>query len=439
MIEIIHNSDDVKKRITPDELTYDTVKDMNKNIRMPKNIKQVGDVTTDKQIYIEDYAFTYINSLAYNNPNEEQAGVLLGELQKDGNTRNVFIKGVVKAKLSDDVSERGIYFNEQVWNGIYTDMEQYFPNLTVVGWFASLPRITSERMSHLKKVHLDNFAGSMKTLCLVDTLGKEENFFLYEGGEMTRQKGYVCFYERNYEMQEYMLERKVGRNNEESGHDRAVQSIRTIIKEKEEAKEQRKTASFMYKVSGFMVVVVLVIGINLINNYEKMRSFDDSLNTIISKISSIGVSDDASNVGGSSVVVDMLPGDVYPTKEAADETSGTVESSYDSEDTVSVTQDSTSISTSGTTSDTTSGMTGSTTGGMTGGTDVDSNSSTDIGANVSNVSGQAVYEYTVKSGDTLYGICKKYYGDLSNTAEVVKYNNLDNEDRLLVGQVIKLP
>ena len=47
-------------------------------IRRPKNIKQIGDVSSGKQIYIEDYAFTYINSIAYNGSPTEQAGVLLG-------------------------------------------------------------------------------------------------------------------------------------------------------------------------------------------------------------------------------------------------------------------------------------------------------------------------------------------------------------------------
>ena len=97
-----------------------------------------------------------------------------------------------------------MYFNENVWNGIYSDVEKYFPNLSVVGWFAAIPEVTPERMMKLKKIHLDNFAGSMKTLYLIDTVEKEENFYLYENGELKKQKGYVCFYERNYEMQEYI-------------------------------------------------------------------------------------------------------------------------------------------------------------------------------------------------------------------------------------------
>ena len=77
MIEIICNKDESDKPAKKS-------KDSSECIRRPKNIKQIGDVSSDKKIYIEDYAFTYINSIAYNNPEEEQAGVLLGELTKEG-------------------------------------------------------------------------------------------------------------------------------------------------------------------------------------------------------------------------------------------------------------------------------------------------------------------------------------------------------------------
>ena len=49
---------------------------------LPKNIKQIGDVSSGKRIYIEDYAFTYINSIAYQSEDTELAGVLLGEMSR---------------------------------------------------------------------------------------------------------------------------------------------------------------------------------------------------------------------------------------------------------------------------------------------------------------------------------------------------------------------
>ena len=57
MIEIICDSDNDNK--SKDGSKKNTV------IRTPKNIKQIGDVSSDKKIFIEDYAFSYINSLAY--------------------------------------------------------------------------------------------------------------------------------------------------------------------------------------------------------------------------------------------------------------------------------------------------------------------------------------------------------------------------------------
>lgn len=386
MIEIICNEEnsDKSKQVTRGAA-----------IRRPKNIKQIGEVSSDKKIYIEDYAFTYINSIAYNNPSDSQAGVLLGENQTDGDEKCVFIKGIIKAKLGTEVEEKGVYFNESVWNGIYSDVEKYFPDLSVVGWFAAIPEVTPERMMKLKKIHLDNFAGTMKTFYLIDTVEKEENFYLYENGELKKQKGYVCFYERNYEMQEYMLERRE-RKSSEDGPDKVMKSIRNIIREKEELHEQKKNARFMYGVSTFMVIVILVIGINLMNNYQKMKKFDKSISSLMVQISG---NDTATQE--EVVPVNKLEGGVYPTE--AETTSQTAVTSVVSTENVTVTA-------------------------------AQPVEEQTVAATVNEVK-----TYTVKAGDTIMGICKKYYGDTSKCNEVIAYNNIKDENFLYIGQQIKLP
>lgn len=412
MIEIICNKDDSDK-------SEENPKDNNTCIRRPKNIKQIGDVSSDKKIYIEDYAFTYINSIAYNSPQEEQAGVLLGELAKEGNERCVFVKGVIKAALGD-TSDTGIYFNENIWNKIYSDTEKYFPDLSVVGWFAVMPEVTDERMARLKKLHLDNFAGNMKTLYLVDTVEKEEHFYLYENGTLKRQKGYVCFYERNYEMQEYMLERSEKKSCEDASDDRVIRNIRNVIREKEELKEQRKSGSFMYGVSAFLVVVIIVIGINLMNNYEKMRRLNQSVDNLMNQLEGNerggqdgddnGVRDSEASgdisVDGNAIKVNRLSGDVYPLEENS--TSDKTERETESDNKAA--------------SETTRAI---------------SESETD--ASVSSVKTDSYSMYTVKQGDTLMGICKRYYGTTTKYQEVMQYNGLDDSDMLYIGQQIKLP
>lgn len=391
MIEIICNEEnsDKSKQVTRGAA-----------IRRPKNIKQIGEVSSDKKIYIEDYAFTYINSIAYNNPSDSQAGVLLGENQTDGDEKCVFIKGIIKAKLGTEVEEKGVYFNESVWNGIYSDVEKYFPDLSVVGWFAAIPEVTPERMMKLKKIHLDNFAGTMKTFYLIDTVEKEENFYLYENGELKKQKGYVCFYERNYEMQEYMLERRERKPIESPEKDKVMKSIRSIIQEKEEMRQRRKNSVFLYGISSFMAVVVLVIGINLLNSYEKMKKFDTSLSNIALEISNISEKEKSIQTSDNSVSVNKISGDVYPTEAETESTeSRTTQSQTEQSQTEKQAES----------------------------------------AEMVKEADAAQTTYIVKKGDTIMSICKKYYGNTEKLNEIIAVNNIEDADKLYIGQEIKLP
>ncbi len=48
-------------------------------------------------------------------------------------------------------------------------------------------------------------------------------------------------------------------------------------------------------------------------------------------------------------------------------------------------------------------------------------------------------KYTVKEGDTLYSIAEKYYQDGYKYSEIVKANNLTDENNVTVGQVLDIP
>ena len=367
----------------------------NADIRRPKNIKQIGDVSSNRKIYIEDYAFTYINSVAYQTPEDEQAGVLLGEVQKSDEEKCLFIKGVIRAKTPENETKQGIVFNEKIWEKIYAEIEKFFPDLEVVGWFAAMPGITQERFLYLKKMHMDNFSGGMKTMYLVNTCDKEENFYLYENGELKKQKGYVCFYERNYEMQEYMLEKRERKPIESPEKDKVMKSIRSIIQEKEEMRQRRKNSVFLYGISSFMAVVVLVIGINLLNSYEKMKKFDTSLSNIALEISNISEKEKSIQTSDNSVSVNKISGDVYPTEAETESTESRTTQSQIEKQAES--------------------------------------------AEMVKEADAAQTTYIVKKGDTIMSICKKYYGNTEKLNEIIAVNNIEDADKLYIGQEIKLP
>ena len=71
MIETIH-----KKEVTTEE----TTKKQNLVFKMPKNIKQIGKTGQNPEIYIEDYAESYLRRLSECDYTECRAAVLVGEV-----------------------------------------------------------------------------------------------------------------------------------------------------------------------------------------------------------------------------------------------------------------------------------------------------------------------------------------------------------------------
>lgn len=62
-----------------------------------------------------------------------------------------------------------------------------------------------------------------------------------------------------------------------------------------------------------------------------------------------------------------------------------------------------------------------------------------LAANVQRVVTKEVMKtYTVISGDTLWGICKKHLGDGSKFSDIAKLNGIKNANLIYVGQVLKL-
>lgn len=52
---------------------------------------------------------------------------------------------------------------------------------------------------------------------------------------------------------------------------------------------------------------------------------------------------------------------------------------------------------------------------------------------------QGALSYTVKSGDTLSAICRKYYGDTSLYSKLAAQNGVKNPNLIFPGQVLKIP
>lgn len=62
--------------------------------------------------------------------------------------------------------------------------------------------------------------------------------------------------------------------------DRAAKNFRSAVREKMEYKEQHQSSAFAYITSAVLVLIVLVIGITTVNNFDKMKAVQNSLETL---------------------------------------------------------------------------------------------------------------------------------------------------------------
>lgn len=408
-------------------------------IELPKNVRQIGEPEERRKIYIEDYVMTYLKRFAGQEALNSRIAVLLGSAERMGGIPYLFIRSAVGLKELE-YSEGGIPFTDEVWAEVYGSIKEYFPEQDILGWFLSVPGYPMELDTGLVKTHVNYFGGVDKVLMVGEPTDGDEDFFAYENGRLTRQRGYCIFYERNDAMQRYMVDTGDGESIDEREHfeDRAIKSFRTIVQEKKELSGQKRVITFLYTASTFLVMVVLVIGITLINNYEKMEGLEVALGELTRSLeaqeneteaaASAEVEAQQSLEGAQAETGEQEPG---PLQQAEAQAESTGQAQSDGGTQTAEAQTSGEEQPAG------------------GGTDAAEVSAGEAQTDPSSAGGEESREvisqntvpetYMVETGDTLLKISRKIYGRDDQIDAICSLNGIEDSDRILAGQKLLLP
>ena len=453
MIEVIYNenSEDKSKGKT--------------SLRLPKNIRQIGNTEEDFKIYIEDYVVTFLNQLTEKDLSKIRVAILMGEaVEHEG--RYLFISGAVYV---DDVvvDGEGVHFTDNVWNRIYENIKEYFDTLEILGWYLSVPGFPIEMNENIKKVHINQFAGNMKVLMMHEPIEREEVFFRYENGIMKTINGYYIYYEKNNLMQTYMIDHRSESEEEirdKEKEDTATKHFRSLVQEKQEEIHKRKIMAFMYSVSSVLVMIVLIIGITMLNNYDKMTNMEKSLailtkNAITEQVEQ--KQQEAENIqteedekeeeAGEDVAVSAGSGNLQAV--AVETISGNVEPIADEEQKSS----DTALSEDGGTTENTEILEATEVPAVTevpAATEapavteapeaLETPAATEVPkeAEQSGEAAQASAEpqyYVIEKGDTLAKISIRVYNTKDMVAKICEVNGIEDVDKIFIGQKILLP
>lgn len=249
--------------------------------KFPKNVRQVGNVSDIPKIYLEDYVDTYLDQLRSRAKEEPTGALLLGENAVVEGLECVYITGAVRI---EEVSEENgeICISDPAREAALRECAEYFPGRDVVGWALAAPGRPLVLSGSMVQIHEQLGLKKNSIFIMKHPEEDEEIYFAYKFHELMQMGGYYIFYEKNPDMQNYMINtrKQIGVTPSEVVEDRAAKNFRSAVKEKLEAQEQRSNSHLVYLTSVLLVVVVLAIGISAMNNYDKMNSVQSSIETL---------------------------------------------------------------------------------------------------------------------------------------------------------------
>ena len=450
-------------------------KNLNYTFKPPKNIKQIGESTSLKKIYVEDYVFTYIKELVKKEYANCRITVLLGHYIKTQDARIILINGAVEAEGMQYDAES--VFNNDTWTSVYENIKRYFSNVEVVGWCIGGPGFMLENDEKLKKIHLDNFAGVDKALLKYDSIEEEEAFYLYENGALSKQSGYYIYYDKNDDMQNYIIEHKSLRpRTAKETEEIAVKEYKDEMKEQRIQENNKSIMHLMYAAGSLMVVLVIIVFATMINNSNRINHLEESMNDLNNIFAaSINQSQDKGSVvdtatnPGKTLDVETISGNLNSIKneevigDKADDKTGTDETAKGETESVDKPKDSESDQAASETgkdeqADTKQGETkdnseettkdesdkneeNSGESKETDGSKSDDNAEKADESDTKETSSGAseVRYYEVQKGDTLVSISFKLYQSGDYVTKIMELNGIEDMDMIYYGQKLIVP
>ena len=370
--------------------------------QLPKNVRQIGNVSDNPKIYVEDYVDTYLNQLR-EKAKEQPVGVILaGEVLELEDEKAVFVSGAVQMQ---ELSEKDgkLEIGQDGMKNMKEEAAQYFPESHIVGWGIVEEGNPMSRNREVKKIQEREFGQEGSLFLWKNAREQDEIFYAYKFGELMQIGGHYIYYEKNPEMQNYMINtrKENGVTPSEVVEDRAAKNFRSAVREKMEYKEQHQSSAFAYITSAVLVLIYRALTFLVIScPCALVISIPLSFFAGIGGASNAGVLVKGSNyletlsetVGGGQADAKTRTETAETAKNNAKEASGTVKKAEGT-----------------TTSETSDGQ----------------------------LSDQDFY--VVQKGETLAGISQKLYGDTSHVKAICKMNGLSPGNLIYIGQKLLLP
>ena len=394
--------------------------------QLPKNVRQIGNVSDTPKIYVEDYVDTFFAQLC---EKCEKAGkgpmgaFLVGDIQPGTEEEYVYIYGAIQ--MHDlKMSGNEYVIDESTWKHAYEDCKQYFEDGEMLGWFVAHPGVPLIPEASTVKLHKKSFPKKNTVFIMKDPVEKEETYYVHKMNDLMEIGGHYTYYEKNPCMQNYMISsrKKNGVFPTETVEDRAAKDFRDLVRKRGERQKSRRSGGLMYAASACLVLVMIIMGVSMINSFDRMKSVQNTLDTLTGKTDTVETRETS---GAVTAVTAEQPGEAEDKEGQAGDTLET--DTGDKEQPEDIQAAGSGDSAQETRAETRSG------------TEMDSAGSQNEQVVSSEGENGSDGVYIVEEGDTLAIISRKMYGDVTHVDAICKMNGITDGNLIYVGQKLLLP
>lgn len=371
-----------------------------RNCHNIESTKIIGDLDCEYHVYIEDYVYTYLYQLAASDLTKESAAMLIGEIYLD--SKEAIIRAAIPVD-GDKLKEGSEWIDMSITQEIEMQRRNYFPDQQIIGWMHMQPGYgTMLTMKELRE-HQSVFEGNGTICMLMDAINKIETIYVYEDEELKEQSGYCMYYERNEEMQQFMLDHPFAAIAKEKMKDTVVNQFREIGKIRKAEYAQRKSLNLTVMAASIILIALTAVIVKMNDNKKYIDASSTSTSAKIDRTQESGspqeqyafldeaaldtISNDSEGLANVSIQEGTQETEANVMEEQIEEAN-----EPSAEDNIEDSDHANEYST-----------------------------------------------YIVASGDTLADICYKEYGSAERSMEVAKFNNLSNTNQIYVGQELKIP
>lgn len=165
----------------------DIVTDQERNL---KNLKQIGTPREENKIYIENFAYTKLKENTYK---DKRVFVLMGHTECMGGRYATFVEAVIYV---DEIEFSGGIprWNNKIWNDVFREIKRLYEDMIIVGWAIDRKGMSLQVSPELERVHREHFGGVHQLLFLLDSLEREEAFYMYKENKVIEKDGFYIYH-----------------------------------------------------------------------------------------------------------------------------------------------------------------------------------------------------------------------------------------------------